>query len=345
MAELTAQALAERLGGVVEGEGSATVSRVAPLDAADQEALAFVAHPRYLAGLAHTQAGVVLVPVEMPHVAVAPAVRALIRVADPYLAYARAAQWLHPPPTFPAGIDATAVVAGSVARSAHVGPRVVVEAGAQVGEGAILEAGVVIGRGASIGPGSWLGPNVVVGPACQVGACCRIHAGAVIGADGFGFAWDSQAQRWEKIPQIGRVVIGDEVEIGANTTIDRGALSDTVIESGVKIDNLVQIAHNCHIGQATAIAGCAGLAGSTRVGARCRIGGQAGLTGHLTVGDEVTIAAGALVTQSLASGGYYAGHLPILPFRQWQKSAAWWKRLAEIGKWWQKRRGHSTSEE
>ncbi len=332
---ITARELAERLGVALRGDGEAVIERIAPLEAAGAGALAFVADARFLPLAATTEATAILLP-EGVEAALSPTIRAVLFCPDPYLAYARAAQWLYPAPHFPSGIHPTAVVEGRVAATAHIGPLVTVAADAEVGERAVLEAGVRVGRGAIVGPESWLGPNVVVEAGCVVGARCRIHAGAVIGADGFGFAWDRAAERWEKIPQVGRVVIGDDVEIGANTTIDRGALADTVIEAGVKIDNLVQIAHNCRIGRATAIAGCAGLAGSTVVGARCRIGGQAGLAGHLTVGDDVTIGAATLVTSSLPSGGFYAGHLPALPYREWQKNAAWWKRLAEIGRWWQR---------
>jgi UDP-3-O-[3-hydroxymyristoyl] glucosamine N-acyltransferase len=332
---LTAAELATRLGAVLNGDGTVAVERIAPPDRADARSLAFIANPRYLAQAASTHAAILILPegVETP---VSPNVQAVLTCGDPYLAYARVAQWLYPSPEFPPQIHPTAVVEGVVAASAHIGPQVYVAAGAVVEDHVVLEAGVKVGSEATIGAGSWLGANVVVGARCRLGARCRVHPGAVIGADGFGFAWDRTHARWEKIPQVGRVVIGDDVEIGANTTIDRGALEDTVIENGVKIDNLVQIAHNCRVGQSTAIAGCVGLAGSTVVGARCRIGGQAGLAGHLSIGDDVTIGAATLVTSSLPDGGFYAGHLPALPYREWQKNAAWWKRLAEIGKWWQR---------
>ncbi len=196
---------------------------------------------------------------------------------------------------------------------------------AVIGAGAIIEAGAVIGDKVSIGEDTHIYPNVVVYPRCRIGARTILHSGCVIGADGFGFAFD--AGRWIKIPQIGRVVIGDDVEIGANTTIDRGALDDTVIENDVKIDNQVQIGHNCEIGEHAAIVACTGIAGSVRVGRYCRIGGAAMIGGHLTIGEGVVIGAASPVFSSIEKPGVYSGIYPILPHRQWQKNAVQLRQL------------------
>jgi UDP-3-O-[3-hydroxymyristoyl] glucosamine N-acyltransferase len=204
--------------------------------------------------------------------------------------------------------------------SATVGPGCHIGRGARLGERVVIDASCTIGEGAAIGEDSRLGPSVTVYPHCVIGKRALIHAGAVIGADGFGMA--SDAGRWIKIPQTGRAVIGDDVEIGANTTIDRGALDDTVIEDGVKLDNQIQIGHNVRIGAHTAMAGCAAVAGSTRIGAHCAIGGAVRIIGHLTIADHVTISAAAVVTKSIARAGTYTGVLPSAPSREWAKTVA-----------------------
>jgi len=189
-----------------------------------------------------------------------------------------------------------------------------------VGEGARIASGCIIGRDVKIGAGARLHANVTVYDGCVIGERAILHSGAVIGSDGFGFAREDEG-RWSKIPQIGRVIIGDDVEIGANTSIDRGAIDDTVIEDGVKLDNQIQIAHNCRIGAHTAIAGCVGIAGSTRIGRRCMIGGAAMIIGHLDICDDVVISAATFVTKSIATPGEYAG-IPFEPRREWLKTAA-----------------------
>ncbi len=333
MPTLTAGDLAERLGARLIGQGWVCVSRVAPLERAQAGDVAFIAKPQYAAAAQTTGASVLLLPETLAEAPVSLQVAARLICADPYLAYARVAQWLYPDPPLRAGVHPSAVVEGYVDPSAEIGPRVLVGEAAVIRAGCRIEAGAVIGARAVVGEGSWIGPNVTIGADCVIGRHCRVHAGAVIGADGFGFAWDSGAQRWEKIPQVGRVIIGDAVEIGANTTIDRGALDDTVIEDGVKIDNLVQIAHNCRIGAHTAIAGCVGIAGSTTIGRRCRIGGAAGIAGHLRLADDVTIGAAAVVMHDIEAPGLYTGYVPTQPFAEWRRNAAWWRRLAELGEW------------
>ena len=222
----------------------------------------------------------------------------------------------------PAGVHPTAYVdpAASVDATAHIGPKVVVEAGAQVGAGVVLDAGCYIGRDAQVGEGTHFFANVSFHARCVIGKRGIIHSGAVIGTDGFGFANDGGV--YVRIPQVGRVVIGDDVDIGANTTVDRGALADTIIENGVKLDNQIQIGHNCHIGAHTAMAGCVGVAGSAKIGKYCTFGGAAMILGHLTIADHVHISSGSLVSRSIAEPGQYTGFYPLAKNSDWEKSAA-----------------------
>jgi UDP-3-O-[3-hydroxymyristoyl] glucosamine N-acyltransferase len=250
-------------------------------------------------------------------------------VDQPYLYFARITQlWKqrHARPA-PAGIHPTAIVherarlAGGVA----VGPYAVIEEGAEVGEGASIGAHCVVGAGAVIGASTQLAVRVSVGQGCRIGRNCIVHPGVVVGADGFGFAPDGG--RWEKIEQLGAVRIGDDVEIGANTCIDRGALGDTVIEDGVKLDNLIQIGHNVHVGAHAAMAGCVGVAGSARIGAHCTIGGGAVVLGHLSLADGVHVSASSVVTRSISKPGLYSGLFPIDDNASWEKNAATLKQL------------------
>jgi UDP-3-O-[3-hydroxymyristoyl] glucosamine N-acyltransferase len=218
-------------------------------------------------------------------------------------------------------VDATA----HVSPAARIGALAVVEAGATIEAGAIVSAQCFVGRDARVGEGSLLHPRVVLSFDCSVGARCIVHSGAVIGADGFGLA--PTPEGYVKIAQLGAVRIGDDVEIGANTCIDRGALGDTVVEDGVKLDNLIQIGHNVHIGRMTAMAGCAAVAGSTRIGARCTFGGGAGLVGHLTIADDVHISARSTVTRSISKPGVYTGFFPLDDNRSWEKNAVTLRQL------------------
>ena len=304
--------LVEALGGTLEGDPEQQIDRLAPLEAAGPRDLSFLSHPRYQPQLAASRAACVIVAPAMR----APAAQrgACIVAADPYVYFARATQWWrrrHAPPP-PAGVHASAVV--------H--PEAVVDASACIGPLCVVE------RGARIGAGTWLKSRVTVGEDCQIGARCIVHAGAVIGADGFGFAQENGV--WVKIEQLGAVRIGDDVEIGANSCIDRGALDDTVIEDGVKIDNLVQIGHNVHIGQGSAMAGCVGVAGSARIGARCTFGGGAIVLGHLSVADDVHVSAATVVTHSLHRPGHYTGMFPIDDNARWEKNAATLKQLHRL---------------
>ncbi len=304
--------LVARLGGELRGDGTIRVSRVATLDAAEEGDLAFLANPRYAAKLPGCRASAVILHPDAAERSTLPC----IVTPNPYVYYARVAQLFNPPRKAPAGIHRSAVVECTVPESVSVGPCASIGEGAQIGEDVVVSAGVRIGRDCVIGDGTVLHPNVTIYDGCVIGRDCILHSGVIIGADGFGFARESDGS-WVKIPQVGRVVIGNDVEIGANTTIDRGALEDTVIGDGVKLDNLIQIAHNVRIGEHTIMAGCAGVAGSTVIGKRCMIGGQAGISGHLEVADDVVVSAWTLVPKSLRKPGVYTGTLPVQAHADW----------------------------
>ncbi|HZE10368.1 MAG TPA: UDP-3-O-(3-hydroxymyristoyl)glucosamine N-acyltransferase, partial [Burkholderiales bacterium] len=307
-----------RLGGELIGDPDAEIRRIATLESARSGDLCFLSHARYRAQLRGTRASAVILAREERDATALPR----ILCDDPYVYYARAAQLFGPESRPVAGVHVRAVVeAGAeIPASATVGPGCHIGRGARLGERTVIDANCTIGEDAEIGEDSRLGPSVTVYPRCLIGKRALIHAGVVIGADGFGMA--SDAGRWIKIPQTGRALIGDDVEIGANTTIDRGALDDTVIEDGVKLDNQIQIGHNVRIGAHTAVAGCAAVAGSTRIGAHCAIGGAARIFGHLTIADHVTISAAAVVTKSITRAGTYTGALPSAPSREWAKTVA-----------------------
>ncbi len=311
-----------RLGGQLIGDPAARVSRVAPIESATADAIAFLANPAYVKQLATSAAGCVIVA--PAHRDAAEARGATIVVDDPYLYFARLTQWwaAESRPRPPAGVHATAQIdaRATVAASATIGPFVVVEAGASVGAGAQIGAHGFIGRDASVGADTRLGPRVTLLFETTIGARCIVHPGVVLGADGFGFAPD--AGHWEKIEQLGRVRVGDDVEIGANTCIDRGAAGDTVIGDGVKLDNLVQVGHNVRIGDHTAVAGCVGIAGSVVIGRHCMIGGGVGISGHVSIADGVVVTGATQVTRSIARAGVYSGSFPFDDNAAWEKNAA-----------------------
>jgi UDP-3-O-[3-hydroxymyristoyl] glucosamine N-acyltransferase len=315
--------LAVRFGLALRGEPALRVWRVATLAHAETGALSFLANPRYRRQMQSTRATAVLVAAEH---AVGCPVAALID-PNPYLAYARIAELLHPQAPPAAGIHPSAVVArgARVAASATVGPLTVIEDDAEIGERVFVGPGCVVQRGARIGADSRLMTRVTVCAAVQIGQRCILHAGAVIGADGFGFAPD--AGTWVKVPQVGSVQIGDDVEIGANTTIDRGAIDDTVLENGVKLDNQIQVGHNVTIGAHTAIAGCVGISGSTTIGRRCMIGGAVGIAGHLTIADDVVVTGLTLVSASIRRAGSYSSGMPAVETRTWRRIVARLRRL------------------
>ncbi len=315
----TLRELADLVGARVAGEADREVARVAPLGEATADAVAFCADERHLPELRRSRAGAVLV--REAHAEACP-VTALV-VDDPYYAYAAVAQRLHPPQRPAGGVHAAAAVAGDaeLGPGASVAAHAVIAAGAVLGEGVVVEPGAYIGPGARVGTGSWLGANAVLGAACVLGERAILQPGAVVGADGFGYAPGPAGAGWRKVPQLGAVRIGDDVEIGANATVDRGAQGDTVVEAGVKLDSHVHIAHNCRVGERTVIAGGTVLGGSVRLGAGCRIGGQAAITDHLEIADGVTLMGMTGVTGSIhEAGATYGSPLPAQPARRWRRN-------------------------
>jgi UDP-3-O-[3-hydroxymyristoyl] glucosamine N-acyltransferase len=315
-----ARSLAEivaRFGGELKGDGQRTVTGLATLDAAGPGQLSFLANPKYRSSLAKTQAGAVILAPDMA--AHCPSATAAIISPQPYLYFARVSQWLAILPPSPPGMHPSAVVECSVPASASIGPQCWIGPEAVIGENVVIGAQCRIGAGVTLGADSRLYPGVTVYHGCQIGQRAIIHSGAVIGADGFGFARDADGA-WVKIAQTGRVLIGDDVEIGANTTIDRGALDDTVIEDGVKLDNQIQVGHNVRIGRNTAMAGCVGIAGSAKVGAGCTVGGGAIILGHLELADGVNVSSGTLVAKSIPTPGSYTGTVPFMAHEDWLKN-------------------------
>lgn len=326
---ITLADLARELHGSVHGDGTREITGVASLGCAGAHELAFAADPKYRDQLSTTKAGAVLLRAADAERFAGNA----IIVDDPQLRFAQASALLHPPGVVFPGVHATAVVeAGArVAPTAQIGAHAVIEAGAVIAEHALIGPGCIVGRGAMIGARSRLVARVVVAAGCVVGKECLIHPGAVVGGDGFGFAKDGE--RWIKMPQLGRAILGDQVEVGTNTAIDRGTLGDTVIEDGVKLDNLVQIAHNVRIGAHTAIAACTGIAGSASIGRRCAIGGQVGIAGHLQIADDVQIMAKSLVTSSITrAGGAYGSSIKAEPLEQWRRNAGRIHQLDELAR-------------
>ncbi|MGJ7541401.1 UDP-3-O-(3-hydroxymyristoyl)glucosamine N-acyltransferase [Variovorax sp. LT1R16] len=305
-------AIVEALGGELQGDPELAIERLAPLQSATPDALSFLSHPKYRKELAASQAGCVIVSPAMRDAA---ATRGTFIVADdPYLYFAQLTQlWKR---------------AHAPADAVRIHPSAVIDPLAEVDPSAQIGALCVIERGARIGAHTVLKSRVTVSEHCHIGARCLLHPGVVIGADGFGFAPHQGA--WVKIEQLGAVRIGDDVEIGANTCIDRGALEDTVIEDGVKLDNLIQIGHNVRIGKHTAMAGCVGVAGSAVIGAHCTVGGGAIVLGHLELADGVNISAATLVTRSILKPGHYTGVFPIDDNATWEKNAATLKQLHSL---------------
>lgn len=314
---MTVAALADLVGAEVIGDGGERrILRVAPLRRAGPDAVSFFTNARYRPDLQGTRAGAVLIRPE--HAGDCPTV-ALV-VPDPYAAFARVAERLHPRPRPDAGIHPTAVIApdARMGKQISVGAHAVVESGARLGDEVVIGAGSYVGRRTVIGDGSWLANHVSVGDDCLIGVRAILHPGVVIGADGFGFAAD--ADGWRKVPQLGRVRLGADVEIGANATIDRGALDDTIVEDGVKLDNMVHVAHNVRVGAGTAIAGGTVIAGSTSIGRNCQIGGASAITGHIDIADGVTILGMSGVSGTIREPGVYGSPLPAQPVRQWRRN-------------------------
>ena len=316
MAELRLAAIVAALGGELHGDANQCIMGLAPLEVASSNQLSFVSNPRYQPQLAASKAACVVVAPALKEAALRRG--ACIVTDQPYLYFARLSQlW-----------RATLRAAEPTQARLAVHPSAVVDPGALVHPSARIGALCVIERGARIGADTELRARVTLGEDCVVGARCLLHSGVVIGADGFGFA--PNGERWEKIEQLGAVHIGDDVEIGANTCVDRGALQDTVIEDGVKLDNLIQVGHNVRIGRNTAIAGCAGIAGSATIGAQCTIGGGAVVLGHLQICDHVHISAATVVSKSIKKPGHYTGFFPLDDNATWERNAATVKQLHSL---------------
>ncbi len=327
MPDVALREIVEQLGGELIGDAAQRIDRIQALDDAGPSAIAFLANPRYRSQLQRSAAGCVIVA---PTLRDAASERgAAIVTSDPYLYFARLTQWwaARARPAARRGVHPSASVAASAAvdAGAWIDAFAVVGEGASIGAGASVGAHSFVGAAARVGAATQLAAHVTLGERCVIGERGIVHSGVVIGADGFGFA--PHAGQWVKIEQLGAVRIGDDVEIGANTCIDRGALGDTVIEDGVKLDNLIQIAHNVRIGAHTIIAACTGIAGSTTIGAYCMVGGAARIAGHLTLAERVQISTCTLVTHSIVKAGVYSGAFPMDDNAAWVKNAATLRQL------------------
>jgi UDP-3-O-[3-hydroxymyristoyl] glucosamine N-acyltransferase len=325
----TLSEIVARLGGELRGQ-DVTVERLAPLESAVAGELSFITHGKFRSQMEQSAASALIISPKL--VDLLKPQCPVILVPDPYLYFARVATLFHPVPAVRAGVHPLAVVGeGSVvADSTEIREQVSIGARVRIGERCRLFPGVVIGDDCILGDDVTLYPNVTVYHGCQLGHRVTIHSGAVIGSDGFGLAWTGDS--WYKIPQTGRALIGDDVEIGANTTVDRGAMADTVIARGAKIDNLVQIAHNVHIGEYTAIAGCVGIAGSTHIGAYCTVGGAAMFVGHIEVADHTHIGGGTLVSKSIRQADTYASSFPLSTMKEWRSNAVHLRHLDDLVK-------------
>ena len=323
----TASEIAQQVGGRLVGDPEQLLSGFSPLSSSRSGTLTFITSSKFRKQLSTTKAALVLL--KEPDSALCSVDH--IIVDDPYYAYARATE-LFVNEGSRGVIHSTAVIdeSAEIGVSVSIGAHTVIGANVVIGDGCLISPGVVLDEGVQIGKDSTLNANVTIYMGCQVGERAIIHSGAVIGADGFGFA--NHQGEWIKIHQLGRVIIGNDVEIGANTTIDCGAIDDTIIDDGVKIDNQVQIGHNCHIGANTAIASSAAVAGSTIIGKNCAIAGLTGFFGHLEVADNVTLTAMSAVTKSIKEAGHYASGTPLQPYRTWQKNFTRFKQLDEMSR-------------
>jgi UDP-3-O-[3-hydroxymyristoyl] glucosamine N-acyltransferase len=329
---LTLKDITGRLGGKIAHDAADTrVSRVGSLAYAQSGAISFFSDTKYTAQLHATQASALIIKPEHAQLTDLPS----IVTDNPYAYFAKVSQLLNPNPEQKPGTHPTAYVSESavIPASCRIAAHVTIENNVVLGNRVVVGAGSVIERDSVIGDGTVLEANVTIKHGTQIGGNCHFFSGAVIGNDGFGYAEELAAdgiKHWIKIPQIGRVIIGDKVDIGANTTIDRGAIDDTVIAEGVKIDNLVQIAHNCRIGAHTVIAGCVGIAGSAIIGEHCKLGGSAMILGHLTIADHVTISPGTMIMRSVAKAGTYTALMPSLEHAAWLKTAANIRQLNQL---------------
>lgn len=322
----TLQHLADLVDGEVAGDSTLQISSIGTLEKALPGQIGFLINSKYQASLANTQASAVILSAD----SLASCQTSAIVVKNPHAAYAKIAMLLHPPASAQAGIHETAVIEAdaSIDDDAWIGPNTYIGHNVRIAKGVQIHAGSVVEHDAVIGADTVLLANVTVSRECQLGERILLHPGVVIGADGFGQANDEG--RWIKIPQIGRVIIGNDVEVGANTTIDRGSIEDTRIGDGVKLDNLIQVAHNVEIGEHTVIASSTAIAGSTKIGRHCMIAGAVGIVGHIEIADNVTILGMSMVSKSITQAGVYGGSIPATDNRKWAKQLANMRHLGDI---------------
>ena len=320
---ITSGDLVKKLGGELIGDSNILINSVASLESAHQNSISFFNNARYLDLLRTTKAAVVIVNRE----SLSFRTGVSIVIDNPYLYFAKVSQLLNPSKSLKKEVHKSATIHPSckLGKDLYIGPNVVIDENFSIDDGVVIHAGSMIEADSVIGKASVIHPHVVIKANTVIGKNCTLYAGCVIGSDGFGYAKDDS--KWLAIPQIGRVILGDNVDIGSNSTIDRGALDDTIISSGVKIDNLVQIGHNCMIGENTIIAGCVGIAGSAKVGKNCAIGGAAMILGHLSITDNVTISPGSMITRSIKTPGTYTALMPFQDHEAWLKTAAKIRRL------------------
>ena len=323
---LTLAQIALHVDGVIIGDAECKISNVSTLQAANSQQISFLANSKYKKYLPTSQAGAVIVRKEMASFVK----NSAIVVDDPYVAYAKIATLLNPPKKITTGISPTAMIEAGVTilKTVSIGPQVVIEANVILADNVVIGAGTVLQDEVIVGEGTLIAANVTICHGVEIGKNVVIHPGVVIGADGFGIVNDKG--KWIKIPQIGGVKIGNDVEIGANTTVDRGAIEDTVIGDGVKLDNQIQVGHNVIIGNNTVIAGCSGIAGSTIIGENCIIGGGVGIGGHIEIADNVIITGMSMVTKSLTKAGIYSSGIPAEPTSQWHKNVVRYRQMDKL---------------
>ncbi|MDP2432693.1 MAG: UDP-3-O-(3-hydroxymyristoyl)glucosamine N-acyltransferase [Pseudomonadota bacterium] len=332
MPSLTLADLRARLGGTIRGNADIPLHGAASLEQAGAGQLGYLLNRKFLDQARASAAGALIVPASLEQSLSDTLPQSCLAVDNPHATFARALALLYPESPQAPGIHPTAVIAADcvIDATAHIGPGCVVETGARIGARCVIGPHCVIGAGVQLGDDCHLHAQVTVQHGCIIGNRVVLHPGCVIGSDGFGLAWEGDG--WLKVPQVGRAILGDDVEVGANTSIDRGALDDTVIEDGVKLDNLIQIAHNCRIGRHTAIAACVGIAGSTRIGAYCQIGGAAMIIGHLEIADRVTVSAGTFVAKDIREAGVYTSVQPLMRHADWLRNASHLRHLDDLAR-------------
>jgi UDP-3-O-[3-hydroxymyristoyl] glucosamine N-acyltransferase len=323
---LTLAQIAEKINGTVIGDANYEVSSVGTLSNATSSQLSFLSNPKYKKFLSESEAGAVIVSKGMTDFVATNA----IEVDDPYVAYAKAASLLHPQKKNSASIHSSAAIDSSanIGTNVTIGAHVVIEQNVIIEDDVVIGPGCVIEQDVILRKAVTLRPNVTLCFGVEIGERTIIHPGVVIGADGFGIANDNG--RWIKVPQVGAVKVGNDVEIGANTTIDRGAIEDTFIADGVKLDNQIQIGHNVNIGKHTVIAGCTGIAGSTSIGEYCAIGGGTGMAGHISIANGVQLTGMSMVTKSITEAGVYSSGIPVEPTKQWHKNVIRYRQMDKL---------------